>query len=365
MSDGDRDEMVSHTELRAVLDRAADKLRIELVGRGWTEEDRSTLSVPLADANHLVTFSLPVASSISVVVVFVWVRHDETGRAALVGYGGIHHGGARDLLKHLESEEILGAMRRKSMVRAWIADESDVQDAVSRLSEFAVEHAYSSERDVSIEHVVQLLTHGCAVAMSRWTAAYLALTASDEVAFGPQETGDPIDEQAEVARAELIAALYAVGGQNVEARDALSRYAPGYVEDVNAETYRNFVSRMERWLDGHDVTSSNLGADDTRPSMPTAAEQRERLSRHFLESVAHSPGRNEALASVRRSGLKGQEETRALLERELRRHGVSIDARELDAMVDLLRSERRPFGKMRVLLRAVRALWDLGRRQTL
>lgn len=352
--------MVGHTGMRATLELVTDGLCTGLVNKGWTEEARSTLSTPLADANHLATFSLSAANGISIMVAFVWVRHNETGQATLVGYKGVHHERARDLLRRLESDEILGAMRRKATVRVSIADESDVEDAVSRLSEFAVEQAHSNAQDVSIEHIVQLLVHRCAVAMSRWTATYLALTASDEVAFEPQETVDPIEEQAEVARGELIVALYAASGRNAEARDALSRYAPKNVENVNAETYRDFASRVERLLAGHDVTSSNRGADHARPSMLTAVEQRERLSRHFVESVAHSSGRNEALAAVRRSGVKSREETRALLERELQRHGVSFDARELGTAVDLLCAERQPFGKVRILWRAVRALWDLG-----
>jgi hypothetical protein len=354
--------MTSSDGLRVALEEVANRSCVELSHDGWSEQERTTLSRPLADANHVATFSRPLEDELAVVVAFAWARDSETGSAEVVCYSGLQIESARDLVEKLGGGEIVGAMLREPIVRVAIHEGGDTNAVVGKLVAFARERTNTSMCGGGTNEIINLLVQDRAVPMSKWTLAYAALTATDDMTDTDGDEVDPEEERAEMARAEFIAALYSVAGRNSDARRALTEYAPTRVEDVNAAAYRDFVARMELWLEGPRVEPPNLGASDRTPVMPTREQQIERMVRSVGESIGQFNAQREALAAVRAARAETPEEINALLENELRLRDVKVDAREVEALVDLLHAERQPFGRARIGGRAVSAFGKLVRK---
>jgi hypothetical protein len=88
------------------------------------------------------------------------------------------------------------------------------------------------------------------------------------------------------------------------------------------------------------------------------------LAEVLAENIPQASARQRAVAAARKiSEHKTRDELRLLLQRELDRHGTTMDAQAMETAVDLLAAERQSFGKARVALRVLNALGASARKR--
>ncbi len=364
--------------MRETLDGLRVELSARLEAEEWATDERLAYVLPAPYATgHLVTLSRPLDEAFIAVSTFSWMWEDERSPLAVVGHRGLAYEPARAVLAAVTDPEVLGVLFSGPQVVVEVAGVGDVREAVEPLSLFVSEVATDIAGVRSVDALIELLRNGRALPFTERTVASLALAAVESRTARAGERADaeealgvggeaPADAEAELAKAELITALLAIAGRHDEARRALSEYGPPDREAGLARKYSRFVRQFTRFLE----TEGDWSPPSTPSSWPPPSAGRTpplRVSELFAEKVSETRTRHEAVKAVRAvSRGKTRDELRALLEEELDRRDVKIGPRAVESQLDLLATEREPFGRARIVLRSLGALGELAglRRKT-
>ncbi len=326
------------------------ELSVHMLARGWAVRGHlpTSRSSPFA-AGVVGSFSTPLEDQFAAVVMYGWIREDESRAISVAAQIGIDYLPARDMLFALAGSEVSGVMMQQVSCRASISSPEEVGRVADQLVAFAAEQTGTQQEMADVDTLVRALTAHRAVPATRTSEAGLALDA-----FHPPESSVP-DMSVEVATAELIPALFAGAGRRDEARRALHTYALQAGDEDILRQYHRTRRQLARWLE-----TGSEALPVSPPSWPADSAVRE-PSAGFAESVAgaipNARARRRALDAVRRrSGHKTRDQLRLLLERELDRHGATMDAQATETALDLLAAERQSFGKARVAFHVMSAL---------
>ncbi|MHB1773862.1 MAG: hypothetical protein ACYCST_19390 [Acidimicrobiales bacterium] len=162
----------------------------------------------------------------------------------------------------------------------------------------------------------------------------------------------------EVAAAQVIAVLYAVAGCSADARKALVELHPVGLNGLQERCYERFALHLGRWLDGGgDRAALPSGPPVWRPESRDAVARQDWL-KAMVAAAPDARARGEAFAAVRRKVERNTsaEEARAMLRAEFERRGDEMDTDVPDAQVEVLFTAARPFGRTRLLVRALSVL---------
>jgi hypothetical protein len=333
---------------------------VRLLALGWTVRGQlpSSVSAPFA-AGAVGSFCIPLENRFAAVVMYGWLREDESSPLSLAGQVGVDYLPARDLLYALAGSDVSGLVMQEPCVQATVSSSEDSGRAADRLAAFADEQVDALERTADVDTLVASLTAGRALPVTRSAEIGLAL----DMFHPPTDAVSSQDIGTRFATAELIPALLAGAGRRDEARRALETYAAltGNEEEVPRQ-YRRTVRQIARWLD---VGSAALPTSPPFwPADPTMPMPSTSLAEALAEALPQARARGRAVAAARGlSENKTREELRPLLMRELNREGATMDEQSMEAAVDLLAAERQTFGKARVALHALSALGAFTRKR--
>ncbi len=325
------------------------ELSVRMLARGWAPRGHlpTSRSSPFA-AGVVGSFSRLLDGQFAAVVMFGWIREGESSAVSVAARIGIDCLPARDMLFALAGSEVPGVMLQAGC-RASISSPQGVGRVGDQLVAFVDEQTGTQQQMGDVDALVRSLTAHRAVPATRAAEAALALDA-----FHPPESSVP-DSSVEIATAELIPALFAAAGRRDEARRALDAYAVQAGDEDISRQYHRTRRQLARWLE-----SGSEELPVSPPSWPAASAERQ-PSAGFAATVAgaipEAQARRRALGVVRRrSQHKTRDQLRLLLERELDRHGATMDAQAMETALDLLAAERQSFGKARVALRVLSGL---------
>jgi hypothetical protein len=340
--------MSSRYDLTEVLEDLRCKLDEQLSAAGWVARERyaGEPSGPHV-AGGLGVFALALRDDFVATAMFEWEREDESDALVVSGAVGIEYEPARDLLATLTGSEVSGVAPREPTVEARISSARELSKAAEQLSGWASAQIPALEELADVEVLLRLLREHRAVPFEGSVADIDAM--------------DPV--HAEHAEGQLVPALLACAGRYDEARRALAEYErPASNDGWSPREFRRFVRQLTRVLDA----GGELALPTTPPfwpPRPIAGEPRPRPSLSQVvgeQLLPEAAARQEAVKAVRAVSLgKTRDELRALLEQELHERGASTRSEVIDALVDVLATERERFGKARIALRGLKAVPEL------
>lgn len=326
-------------------------LRMRAVTEGWTiSEQIEGLPKATVDRHEqsgisrgrLESFGFKMCSAFAGMAFFEWECDAESEAITLKGAIGIVHLPTRLLLARFIGSDVSGVALSDSCVEARLAKTEDVAtEAAPVLNLVSLQSRHILERLANIEMLPGWLR-------SREVVPFVNTDAD----IGSM---DPV--HAAHAEALLILAFLAGAGQSEKTQQALREYEwLGSEDGWSPREYRRFVRQILRMLD----VGSQFALPTTDPIWP-ACPTKTSPSRNPWRVIAtqHRAGqsRREAVSAVRATSKgKTREEIRKHLGRELDRREVSMDQSMIDTTLELLATEEMRFGKVRIALRAARAL---------
>lgn len=345
----ERDQSEIDTQLRR-------ELGAHLVAADWTVRGRESCepAAPFA-GGVLSVFVRPLREGFVGMVIFTWLREDDSPTLDVVGHVGVEYQPAQELLAALAGTEMAPAALKDPTVAVRVASVSEVSKGAEELSRFVSEQAPALDQLADVDIVVDLLRQHSVVPFEASTAAIYAMSALDSQP-GASESVDTED-----AERQLIPALLASAGRYEEARRALAEYGHlGSEQARSPREYRRFVRQLTRLLDMG--SGFSLPTSPPRwPACPAQPQPPQSFRQVFSEQRPEARVRQEAVNTVRAiSKGKTRAELRTLLARELDQREARMDTGSFDVTLDFLVTEQERFGRARLALRAVRALWELG-----
>jgi hypothetical protein len=345
----ERDRLEIDTQLRR-------ELGAHLVAADWTVRGRESREPAAPFAGGVLSmFARPLKEGFAGVVIFTWLREDDSPTLDVVAHVGVEYQPAQELLAALTGAEMAPAALKDPTIAIRVASTSEVSKSAEDLSRFASEQAPALDRLADVDVVVDLLRQHRVVPFEASTAAIYAMSALDPQP-GASESVDTEDPEG-----RLIPALLASAGRYEEARRELAEH--GHLESEQARSpreYRRFVRQLTRLLD----MGSGFSLPTSPPRWPTCPVQPQppqSFRQVFSEQRPEARTRQEAVDTVRAiSKGKTRTELRTLLARELDQRKASMDTGSFDVTLDVLVTEQKRFGRTRLALRAARALWELG-----
>lgn len=300
-------------------------------------------------------FMRPLREGFAGVAIFTWLREDDSPTLDVVGHLGVEYQPAQKLLAALAGTEMAPATLKNPTVAIRVASTSEVSKGAEELSRFVAEQAPALDQLADIDVVVDLLRQHRVVPFEASKAAIYAMSAIDSQQ-GASESVDTED-----AEGQMIPAMLASAERYEEARGALAEYDHlGSWQARSPREYRRFARQLTRLLD----EGKGFSLPTSPPSWPACPAQRQppqSFRQVFSEQRPEVRARQEAVNAVRAiSKGKTPAELRTLLARELDQREVSMDMDSFDVTLDVLVTEQKQFGRVRLALRAVRALRELG-----
>jgi hypothetical protein len=303
------------------------------------------------------TFALPLTEGFAATFVVVDdLLEDESGALVLspVGLMGLDYEPARRLTTALTGVARSGVVLKQPSLAVTLPDTGDLAEAADSLVHFAVEQAPSLSRLADVDALIDMLRqHGAVPSVEP-----MAILNQDEPMVPPpgySETPDPLPE--------LVAALLAGAGRYDEARRALAQCEQRDSRDGDRENAR-FVRQLTRWVQH----AGALALPETPAEWPPDWKARWRnspplpgLAQFAAENMPEIQARREAVRAVRAASAgKSRDELRDLLHRELVDREVSMQPVAFEQTIESLATAHEPFGKTRITVRGLRALWDLA-----
>jgi hypothetical protein len=340
------------------IDRLRQGLGLHLEPKRWTVRARGgpAGSEP-RDAGELATFERALRDSYVATAIFAWRLEREVGRLEVVGGFGVEWQPARELLARLTGSEVLGVMLDRPTAVVVVGDSAGVSGAVEKLASFVSKETPELERLADIDRLIELLRQERAVAFAAHMADF-----DDIHGIDPVPAVESPDAGADSDETELIAALLACAGRYEEARQELAESVQRVGENDLSREHRRFVRQLTRFLDAKGELS--LPTTPPRwppPSISPIVYEPASFLRALNEKLPEVRARQEAVKAVRIvSQGKTRNELQMLLENELDKRGVKLTPEAVENDVGLLATEREPFGRARIGLRAVKALREAG-----
>jgi hypothetical protein len=332
------------------VNRLREAVGERLSARGWSllEQDEffgtGTFAVPLGDG-FAATF-----------VVVRDLLEDESGALVLspVGLMGLDYSPARRLTTALTGVARSGLVLKQPSLAVTLPDSGDLAEAADALVRFAVEQTPSLSRFADVDALIEILRQRGAVP----SVEPMAVLNQDEPMVPPpgySEIPDPLPE--------LVAALLAGAGRYEEARRPLAECEQHDPLDGDRENAR-FVRQLTRWV----KHAGTLALPKTPAEWPPDWRARWRdspplasLAQFAVENMPEIEARREALRAVRAgSAGKSRDELRTLLHGELADREVSMWPVAFEQTIESVATAQEPFGKTRITVRGLRALWDLA-----
>jgi hypothetical protein len=351
------DQPVSRESISAEpLRRLGEAVGKRLSADGWTLLEQEIFG-PLGVG----TFALSLRDGFAATfVVADDLVEDESGDLALspVGLMGLDYEPARGITTALTGFARSGVVLKEPSLVVALSDGGEVAEAADSLARFAAHQAASLRGLADIDTLIEMLRGGTAAPSSD----RMAVLNGDEPMVPPPgapEIPDPVPE--------LIAALLVGAGRYEEARGALAECEQPDPED-GRENVR-FLRQLTRWVEH----AGKLALPATPAEWPPDWRSRLRsfqgpasLGQFAAENMPDIQARQEAVRAVRAGGAgKSRDELRSLLRSELASREVTMEPVAFEQTLESLVTEQVPFGKPRIALRGVRALWDLGHSSTL
>jgi hypothetical protein len=284
-------------------------------------------------------FSIPVSGEFAATVwVLPWVVGELHGPQELfvVALAGLDYVPAREMTTALVGRSYSGLVLKEPRQMISLSDGGEAGRATDRLVRFASDVHGRWRDDADLDTVLGMLSRGEAAASMRPTAVL---------------EGRPGHQREE--RTAVIAALLAAGGRHDEAARALSSFSvPADDTDL---TSRRFARQVARWIDGGGALTVPVSPPQwgsRRPSgSPLSSGGDWSAHRRFATERRAAIDSVGPLSSGKRRG-----EVRSLLEAEFNKRQLSVSPRSVERDVDALLEEQRPYGKLRVAARGIRAI---------
>jgi hypothetical protein len=284
------------------------------------------------------------------------IVEDDSGTLTLsaVGLMGLDYEPARRLTTALTGFARSGVMLKRPSLVVGLPDADEIAETVDSLVRFAAEQAPSLTDLADVDTLVAMLRQRSAVP----SIEPMDVLRGDEPMVPPPgypELPDPVPE--------FIAALLAGAGRYDDALRALAE-----CEQPDPEGGREnarFVRQLTRWV----RHAGKLALPTTPAEWPADWKSHLRdsqapssLGQFAAENMAEIKVRQEAVRAVRAvSAGKSREALRTMLRSELSSREVSMPPVSFEQTIESLATQQEPFGKARLALRGLRALWDLGR----
>lgn len=283
------------------------------------------------------------------------ILEEDSGTLTLspVGLMGIDYGPARRLTTALTGFARSGVVLKQPSLVIGLPDTDEVAETADLLVRFAADQASSLAGFASVDALVEMLRQRSAVPSVEPTA----VLRGDEPVLSPPgypELPDPVPE--------FIVALLASEGRYDDARRALAECEPP--DSKGGRENARFVRQLTRWVHH----AGKLALPTTPAVWPADWRSRMRnsqpppsLGQFVAENMPEIKARQEAVRAVRAVSVgKSREELRAMLRSELNSRVVSMPPVTFEQTVESLATQQESFGKTRLALRGLRALWDLG-----
>lgn len=328
----------------------------EAVGKRLSSQGWTLLEQKLFDPPGVGTFALPLRDGfVATFVVVDDLLEDESGALTLspVGLMGLDYEPARQITTALTGVARSGVVLKQPSLAVGLPDAGDAPEAADSLVRFAAEQAPSLTGLASVDTLIEMLRHRSAAP----SIEPMAVLRGDEPVVPPPgypELPDPVPE--------LVAALLAGAGHYDDAHRALEE-----CEQPDSEGGREnarFVRQLTRWVQN----AGELALPTTPAEWPADWRSRLRnsqpppsLGQFAAENMPEIRTRQDAVRAVRAvSAGKSREELRTLLRSELSSREVSMPPVTFEQTIESLATQQEPFGKTRLAVRGLRALWDLG-----
>ncbi len=326
-----------------------------LEAQHWTARERDTPegSQPF-NSDELGTFARELRDGFTATAIFAWTREKESEQINVAGGLGVEYAPARELLASLTGSEILGVMLVQPTAIVRIRDAAEVSNAAEELARFVTQQTPELERLADVDQLIKLLHQEHAVPFEAHMADFNDIHGTD-----PEPDAFEIPEaESDSDAVELMAALLAGAGRYDEARRVLVEDTQLVPEDEVSREHRRFVRQLTRFLDGE------LPLPTTPPRWPPgplALEPTPTFSQVVLEKLPEARAQQDAVEAMRAiSHGKTRGELRTLLEKELDERGAKLDPSAVETQVDLLATERKPFGKARIAMRGLKVLGEFA-----
>jgi hypothetical protein len=351
--------MADEDETSGLVETLGRGMTERLSARGWTvmDEQRTPRGFRTVGA-----FSRPLEDGFSAVAIFPSqpkeLRPIDDGRLdasglIVVGRLGVEYEPVEALVSACTGSKVSGVILNAPTISATVCVASELQEAEDRLDRFAADHAVPvAQRHADVNSLIQALREHAAVPFTGEAGSWYA-----SLGIEPDSTLGPLES----LEAELLPALLATAGRHDEARQALEEYISRGGEDIDSRDYRRFTRQLTRWLDADgELPIPSTPAQWPPPSSfkwephPTPS-----FAQAFEKGRRDSKARREALDAVRAcSQDKTRDEIRPLLERELSERGLTTEPLMVERQVEMVLADREPFGKTRLVLRALKQLKD-------
>jgi hypothetical protein len=311
------------------IDRAltgvADGLRVALTASGWTE--RALGRRNLASFTRPVGHGVLATAEISRTSMFRWPDDWPVEIGVRVGVG---FEPALDLMPLLTLPPKVTLVAHPSMA-----------DGVGRVVQLQAE----ADVPAFTRRVVDLIDEHRSFAGQFPDAAAIEAVLR---AAGPAP-GPDADRNA-MSRLTLLAAM----GRHEETRALLARYAAGNGTGQVHRRNGRFIRQLTRWLDAGGPPIPPIA--DTLARLPAVTDPpRPRVS--WSDAREKSRLQREAIDAVRaQADGKSSDELVRVLTTEYGRRNLEITPSTVDSLTALLQNERKPFGRARSTLRALRML---------
>lgn len=323
------------------------ELRHRLRAEGWTVRERGSYERPVSlSAGFLPMFVCSLGDEFTGIAVFRWIRKDESPPLDIVGHIAVAYVPAQKLLMAITGSEILGTVLKRPTTTVTVSSENDVSQSAEELAKFVSKQVPRLRELSNVNTLVGLLCKECAAPLDTSGA----------------EIGSLDDPHVEHNMGQLVPALLAGSGSYARARQTLGEYTRLSSDKAwSPREYRRFVRQLTRMLD--------LGSEYSLPTTPprwpahpAKPEPPQSFRQVFSERRPEVRARQEAIAAVREvSRGKTRDELRTLLAHEFDQREVNTDPDSFDATLDLLETEQKSLGKMRIAIHAGQALWRAGR----
>jgi hypothetical protein len=328
----------------------------EAVGKRLSSEGWTLVEQKLFDPPGVGTFALPLRDGfVATFVVVDDLLEDESGALTLspVGLMGLDYEPARRITTALTGVARSGVVLKQPSLAVGLPDAGEAAEAADSLVDFAAEQAPSLTDLADVDTLIEMLRQRSAVP----SVEPMAVLRGDEPIVPPPgypELPDPVPE--------LVAALLAGAGRHDEARRALAE-----CEQPDPEGGREnarFVRQLTRWVDHAGKIALPETPAQWPPHWPLRAFRSQPPSsfgQFMAENMPEIRARREAVRAVRAvSTGKSRDELRSLLRSELGSREVGMPPVTFEQTIESLAAEQEPFGKARLAVRGLRALWDMG-----
>jgi hypothetical protein len=334
-------------KVRGLLTPLQEAISDRLLAAGWSASDGQA-----AEGADLGRFVRPLGGGFLATAIFPWWQNARSGTVSVVARLGIDYEPARDLLV-LAGSAASGLVLKEPVELVRLSSPGEVASPADRLVRVALENASALADIADVDTLIEMLREDRAVPFMDIMMVVYAGEVADS------EPGEPVYPSAEP---ELIPALLAGAGRHEEARRALaSSVAQNRGQPVTPNQPR-LSRRLER-LAGSDGA---LPPPTTLPgwrSSPNAvgADTVGGRRRSLAQGYKHARAEREAIDAVRATRSNDDaDELKARLESELEARGVEMEPFRIADTVNVLVTERKSFGTLRLFRNLARDVANLA-----